>query len=369
MSKRLSKLSISKGNKQISRIEKDSYGQPKVLGVREVAREAQTVVAKNSQGATSTISVNYAVNLVEWKLQPWGGTGLYRELPYHTPAPVILDERDIHTALNIFGAELVASNSTFNTVMHSSAGGATMIKVLASDFIPNDDDLSYNAYIHDDISRFAVRSAGNPSPLYYFTDIPRGTQVESGEFYTYNTYENVTTGGSTGETNITLYEGFINFDYSESIKHLNSTNQGQSTLTFSLREPIAWSPTNFIVVKYVPKLNSDRLYGGFLALGPVGPQPVPLPQAFCSNGTQHNDWYTGCGANINDYLFPGIGVYEEANGWAFYAVYNEDDPTGSDPLDTIHNSFHSSYGGNGTTYLSEVIARSAAYDWWENLTT
>jgi hypothetical protein len=93
------------------------------------------------------------------------------------------------------------------------------------------------------------------------------------------------------------------------------------------------------------------------------------PQAFCNNGTQYNDWYTGCGANINDYLFPGIGVYEETNGWAFYAVYNEDDPTGSNPLDTIHNSFHSSYGGNGTTYLSEVIARAAAYDWWENLTT
>jgi len=74
------------------------------------------------------------------------------------------------------------------------------------------------------------------------------------------------------------------------------------------------------------------------------------PQAFC-----------------NDYLFPGIGVYEETNGWAFYAVYNEDDPTGSDPLDTIHNSFHSSYGGNGATFSGEDTARAAAYDWWENL--
>jgi hypothetical protein len=252
-------------------MKKDSYGQLQVAGSTGISSRPKTINITHG-GRSYEIPEYNAVDLVHYRIIPCsGGPTATREVPWHIPAPITLDQAEINSTLQLFGAELLISGSDLNDIMNASAGGATMIKILASDFIPNDDDLSYNVIINDDTQRFAVQNAGDPSPLYYFTDIPRGTQAEGGEFYTYNTRDSTEIPGPTGETNITIYEGFINFNNSEPIKYLNSTNQGTSTLAFTFDEPIAWSPTNFIVVKYIPKLNTDRLYGGFLALGATGP--------------------------------------------------------------------------------------------------
>lgn len=129
------------------------------------------------------------------------------------------------------------------------------IKILPTDFVPNDDNTYFNSYIDEVNDRFPVRAASGVSSLFAMKEMALKNYASNLEFNIRNT-------STTGAT-VEVFEAFVNGDASISKGSTQGSVLGNQTLQLDISaDPIYQSSNNYIVIKFTPDDPQDLFYGG-----------------------------------------------------------------------------------------------------------
>jgi hypothetical protein len=164
--------------------------------------------------------------------------------------------------------------------------GQTGTKIFPSDFLPNEDNITFNAYIEEkpfgseDI-QFGIRSAFDdedysvlgPSydylfdhnetgrgSLFAFIEIPDGGQFEM-------LYLNVLNNplGPSGST-VQIFEGYTDFTPARSLGQVTVEDSGEQILEIDFTStPIQWKFNNYAAIKLTFDSKYNKCYGGILS--------------------------------------------------------------------------------------------------------
>jgi len=226
----MKKLSRIGKLKQKVRVYKNSAGIPIIIGKDNTS---YNITVTNLDGSTGTVDTSKTkVRSIELQ----NGTVLY------------IREKDY---FNISNYRKVKDILTEQEDMLEDK----KIKILPTDFSPNDDNTYYNAYIDDSSNQFPVRAAYGVTSLYAMKEIPVNYSISSFEF-------NIQNSKATGPT-IEVFEGFINARTSISKGSTQGTVLGNETISIDISSnPISYKNDNIIIVKFTPVNLADLFYGG-----------------------------------------------------------------------------------------------------------
>ena len=127
-----------------------------------------------------------------------------------------------------------------------------IIKILATDFISNDDSTTQSVRVEDDTSNFGIRVANANSELFVWVDVPSGytaTKVKINGSDTANEVEVYT---------LNLDDGTISSEISNS-----GLTVGDDT---NLSTNHVGSNTNALMIEVVTTATDDIIYGGYVTI-------------------------------------------------------------------------------------------------------
>lgn len=214
-------------NKTLSTL--DPFGSPIITGT-DTSTNNKTVT--NMDGTTSTVDAS-GTSILEVVLE--NGTTIYVRT---SDLKTIIDNRSVYDLL-VNRNELLEDK---------------YIKILPTDFVPNDDNQYYNAYIEDDVLSFPVRASYGITALYAFKEIPLNHAIDK---VIVNIQNKQTTGAQ-----VEVYEGFITSTSSVLKGNAQGNVVGDQQLTINLSTPVYSKADNLIIIKFVPTSLSDLFYGG-----------------------------------------------------------------------------------------------------------
>ena len=226
----MKKIQSSRYINKKTTVSKNSQGIPIVTGLDNTP-VTQTIT--NIDGSTGTIDSN---KVPITKIQLLDGTYIN------------IKNKDLETIKQYRAVkDLISAQDTLLESVN--------IKILPTDFVPNDDNTYYNAYIEDDNNKFSIRAAHGVTSLYAMKEIPQNYSIVSLNF----DIQNKAINGST----IEVFEGFINTKTSISKGSIQGSIVGNQNLTLDLSaNPITYKSDNIIVIKFTPTNISDLFYGG-----------------------------------------------------------------------------------------------------------
>jgi len=133
----------------------------------------------------------------------------------------------------------------------SRVHGATTIKILPSDFLPNEDSLGNGLHFDDGASNIGIQISNNATEMWAFVDIPEGKKATHIDIY-----------GSTTNT-LGVYECDVNASGIGVAKGIGSVN---TQLDFTDVDSTA---TNYLGIYIATGNTSNRIYGGILTIADI----------------------------------------------------------------------------------------------------
>ena len=133
----------------------------------------------------------------------------------------------------------------------SRVHGATTIKILPSDFLPNEDSLGNGLHWDDGASNIGIQISNNATEMWAFIDIPEGKKATHIDIY-----------GSAANT-IGVYECNVNASGIGTAKGVGAVN---TQLDFTDVDSTA---TNFLGVYIATGNTTNRIYGGILTIADI----------------------------------------------------------------------------------------------------
>jgi len=216
---------------QKTKIERNLYGLPIPLGLDP--NHSNLVTVTKIDGSTGTIDTQE--------------TGV-RKFVLSDGSSKFITEQDL---------QLIA---TYRTLKDLSTYRDEMlefknIKILPTDFVPNDTNTYFNSYIDEVNGKFPVRAANGISSLFAMKEMTLKNYASNLEF-------NVRNSSATGAT-VEVFEAFVNTDPSISKGTIQGSVMGNQTLQLDISaDPIYQSSNNYIVIKFTPNDPEDLFYGG-----------------------------------------------------------------------------------------------------------
>ena len=129
--------------------------------------------------------------------------------------------------------------------------GATTIKILPSDFLPNEDSLGNGLHWDDGASNIGIQISNNATEMWAFIDIPEGKKATLIDIY-----------GSAANT-LGVYECNVNACGIGTAKGVGAVN---TQLDFTDVDSTA---TNFLGIYIATGNTSNRIYGGILTIADI----------------------------------------------------------------------------------------------------
>jgi len=133
----------------------------------------------------------------------------------------------------------------------SRVHGATTIKILPSDFLPNEDSLGNGLHFDDGASNIGIQISNNATEMWAFVDIPEGKKATHIDIY-----------GSTTNT-LGVYECDVNASGIGVAKGIGAVN---TQLDFTDVDSTA---TNYLGIYIATGNTSNRIYGGILTIADI----------------------------------------------------------------------------------------------------
>jgi hypothetical protein len=153
------------------------------------------------------------------------------------------DTFKVHMDLDVTGDVTVDGNITNAMGWH---GSPSRIKIIPTDFMPNDDNSYYNVAVVDDGGKIAVMNASLEAYAMY--PIPTGFKATKVRVY----------GSDTGNW-VYVYEGYIT--------NANTNLKGSGNIGASIDiTDVPSSILNYLIVKWAPTATDDWLYGGYITI-------------------------------------------------------------------------------------------------------
>jgi len=129
--------------------------------------------------------------------------------------------------------------------------GATTIKILPSDFLPNEDSLGNGLHWDDGASNIGIQISNNATEMWAFIDIPEGKKATHIDVY-----------GSSANT-LGVYECNVNASGIGTAKGVGAVN---TQLDFTDVDSTA---TNFLGIYIATGNTTNRIYGGILTIADI----------------------------------------------------------------------------------------------------
>lgn len=125
-------------------------------------------------------------------------------------------------------------------------GSPSRIKMIPSDFMPNDDSTTYNLGVVD--SGGKIKAMSSSLEAYGMYPIPQGFKAT-----------HVRTYGSDSLNNVNVYEGYITT--------ANTTSKGSGKIGNNIDiTDVTGTSSNYLIVKWSPTSTSDYFYGGYITI-------------------------------------------------------------------------------------------------------
>jgi len=145
-------------------------------------------------------------------------------------------------AVNWSGGSSSESNAAYGAM--GWHGSRTKIKILPTDFMPNDDSTTYNLAVYDNGGK--IKAMTSALEAYAMYPIPTGFKATYVKIY-----------GNDSFNWIYIYEGWIS--------NASVTSKGSGKVNQSINiTDVTSSTTNYLIIKWVPTATSDYLYGGYI---------------------------------------------------------------------------------------------------------
>ncbi len=160
---------------------------------------------------------------------------------------LFLDEDDL--ASDSAGA--LASQQSIKAYVDSKAGwnnSPTRIKILPSDFMPNDDQSYYNVAVEDEDASYGTRVTISSLELYAYIPIPTGFKATNAMVY------------CSQARAATVREGFID-GTSAVVK-----SDGMACNTEHDITDVTSSTTNYLIIRVGTTATTDVIYGGYITI-------------------------------------------------------------------------------------------------------
>lgn len=157
----------------------------------------------------------------------------------------IKDEDDMATD----GDAKLATQQSIKAYVDGGIG--TQLKILPSDFVPNDDSTYYNVAIDDTTASMEVRSTA--LEVWCFKDIPPGYKATDCKIY------------ANGSRVLKVYEVFL--DGSAVPSAITTTGDTDDVIDFSgLTGDVTSTTTNAIALTVITTSTADKIYGGYISI-------------------------------------------------------------------------------------------------------